>query len=107
METKDILNEIIHAERAARTIYNDAMRLQTDFDDDLKSRSAELREGYYRTADKEISNFEAAALRETDETLKALNRELQSELEHVRSLYESKRESIVDALFSKVVGGDD
>ena len=107
MDTKDILNEIIHAERAARTIYNDAMRLQTEFDDDLKSRSASLREEYYRTADKEIADFEAAALGETDEVLTSLNLELQRELEHVRSLYESKRDDIVDALFGKVVGGDD
>ena len=107
MQPKDILNEIIHAEHAAQGIYNEALRSQADFDAVLQRRSDELREEYYAEADSETAEYEAAAVKASEEALAELEQELKAELEHVRALYESRRDDIVERLFERVVGADD
>lgn len=106
MTQTEILHRIVEAENEARTIYNEAVAIQTGFEDNIQTHIEELKKKYVQLEEGAVSDAEAKAVLEADREIERLDKKLEAELAIAKNKYETRHGGYIDKLFRLAVNLD-
>ena len=102
----DILRKIVEAENNARSIYTDAVSLQTDFESYMKERTDKLRRLRFDEAEGEIARVQQEETAQADKEIAEMEKTLQVELEAAGRLFARQSRQVTDRIFKLAVDTD-
>lgn len=106
LTSEKTLRSIVNADTAAATIRRDALRLADNFDDHVKSNTAELRKRLFDEAEKELSAAAEKEKRQADARIEALDRKLEMDIELANRRFEASKNAVIEKIFNTAVGLD-
>ncbi len=106
MTQTEILHRIVETENEARIIYNEAVAMQTGFEEHVQTHIEELKKKYALLEESEVSAEEDKAVSEADREIERLDKKLEAELSSAKNKYETRRSEYIDKLFRLAVNLD-
>lgn len=106
MTTTEILHKIVETESKAKSIYDAAIAMQTDFDENVRASVSELKNKYAAREERDVAAAESEAVGQANIEIIRLDRKLEADLAAAKRRYESHKASYVDKLFKLAVNID-
>ena len=106
MEASEVLHEIVAMEYSAKKLYNEAMELQSGYDELIEKEANELYEKLRAKADKRIEEFEKKKTAEAEKNIAELDMQHGLDMDRARELFETSKEELAMRVFEIVVDKD-
>lgn len=103
MTQMDVLRKIVEAENNARSIYNEAVSLQTGFDSYVQVRKDRLKEQYKAQSESEIAQAALSEKAQADSEIEEMDAAAEAALASAKELFEGQRQQVVDRIFKLAV----
>ena len=100
----DLIQKIIATEHQAQALAEHAKEQQENMEASIESEIDGLRKQYQEKADAYLQKFQEAEREKCEKHLEALDQRLQKKLNQVESIYQSRKDQWVEAIFDRIVG---
>lgn len=100
----DLIQKIIAAEHQAQALTEQAKAQHEHMEESIDAEIAELRAQYQQQADSYLKQLEQTEREKSKQYLTNLDCRLASKLEQVESIYQSRKDQWIEAIFDRIVG---
>ena len=100
----DLIQKIIAAEHQAQALAEHAKVQQENMEASIESEIEELRKQYQEKADAYLKQLQETQREKSAQYLETLDQRLQKKLDQVESIYQSRKDQWVEAIFDRIVG---
>lgn len=104
MNQTDLIQRIIAAEHQAQALAGAAKQEKADMEKNIDAEIAEMRQRYEQNAEKYLQELEQKEAEKSAKELDALDKRLNAKLSQVESIYLTRKDEWINAIFERIVG---